>query len=90
MLQSVSITVRGIVQGVYFRQSTKEMALRSGITGEVRNLADGDVLVIATGTEPQLKKLIEWCHKGPETAVISNVIVKDVELKKFDTFKIVK
>jgi acylphosphatase len=90
MLQSVSIIVKGIVQGVYFRQSTKEMALRNGITGEVKNLPDGDVHVFATGTESQLKNFIEWCNKGPETAVISDVVVKNVSLKKFETFRIVR
>ena len=89
-MQSISIRVKGIVQGVYYRQRTKETALRSGITGEVKNLPDGDVYILATGTEEQLQDFIKWCNKGPETAVVSNVIVESVPLQKFSTFKIVR
>jgi acylphosphatase len=90
MQSSISIRVKGIVQGVYYRQRTKETALRSGITGEVKNLPDGDVYILATGTEEQLQEFIKWCNKGPETAVVSNIIVEKVPLKKFSTFKIVR
>jgi acylphosphatase len=90
MNQTVSITVKGIVQGVYYRQSTKETALRTGITGEVKNLPGGDVRIIATGTELQLKNFIEWCNKGPDTAVVSDVFVEKLPLKTFDTFRITK
>lgn len=89
-MQSISIRVKGIVQGVYYRQRTKETALRSGITGEVKNLPDGDVSILATGTEEQLQEFIKWCNKGPETAVVSNIIVEKVPLKKFNTFKVVR
>jgi acylphosphatase len=90
MIQSVSITVKGIVQGVYYRQSTKEKAIRKGITGEVKNLPDGDVHIIATGTEIQIREFIEWCRIGPDTSVVSDVIVKEVPLQSFTDFRIVK
>jgi acylphosphatase len=90
MLQSISITVKGIVQSVYYRQSAKETALRYGITGEVKNLVNADVHIVATGSEQQLKKFVEWCKKGPDTAVVSDVIVEDVGLQSFESFKIVK
>jgi acylphosphatase len=49
MLQTISITVIGLVQGVYYRQSTKEKALELGISGFVKNLPDGNVRILATG-----------------------------------------
>ena len=90
MLQSVSITVKGIVQGVYYRQRTKDTALRAGITGEIKNTPDGDVHIVATGTEQQLQDFVKWCNKGPETAVVSDVIVQTIPLKNFDSFRIVR
>jgi acylphosphatase len=90
MNQSISITVKGIVQGVYYRQRTKEVANKSGITGEIKNLSDGDVFIIATGTEEKLEEFIKWCNKGPETAVVSNVIVNKVPYQEFTAFKIVR
>lgn len=90
MQQTVSITVKGIVQGVYYRQRTKETALRSGITGEVKNLSNGNVHIVATGTKEQLNDFIKWCSKGPETAVVSDVTVEELPLQTFSTFRIIK
>jgi acylphosphatase len=90
MQQTISITVKGIVQGVYYRQRTKETALKSGITGEVKNMPDGNVHIVATGTQEQLDEFVKWCHKGPDTAVVSDVIVKDVPLQSFSSFRIVR
>ena len=66
MEQTISITVSGKVQGVFFRQSTKENALKLGITGEVRNTEDGKVFITATGSKDQLDKYIK-CLKIQST-----------------------
>ena len=49
MQQTLSITITGKVQGVYFRQSAKEKALDLRLTGQVKNLRDGNVHIIASG-----------------------------------------
>ena len=90
MLQTISIKVTGKVQGVFYRQSTKEAAISLNITGEVKNMADGSVHIIATGTDDQLKELIEWCKKGPKRAVVTNVVTENIPLKIFTSFNIVK
>ena len=90
MNQSISITVKGIVQGVYYRQKTREIAIRSGITGEIKNLPGGEVYVLATGSEEKLQEFIQWCNKGPETAVVSDVIVEKIPYREFTGFKIVR
>ena len=90
MLQSISITVEGLVQGVFYRQSTKAKAIESGITGEIKNMPDGTVHIIATGTEPQLNKFIQWCNKGPEMAIVTTVKVEHIPLISFKGFTIVK
>jgi len=90
MLQSISITVEGLVQGVFYRQSTKVKAVESGITGEIKNKPDGTVHIIATGTETQLEKLIQWCKKGPEMAIVTDVKVEKIPTQTFKGFSIVK
>jgi len=90
MLQSISITVDGLVQGVFYRQSTKAIAVELGIAGEIKNKPDGTVNIIATGTEAQLNKLIDWCKKGPEMAIVTNVKVDQISLQAFKGFSIVK
>ena len=89
-MQTISITVSGKVQGVFYRQSTKEKAVALGINGRVENLKNGDVYIIATGTEVQLEALTAWCHLGPSRAVVSKVEVKELPLQLFERFSIEK
>ena len=88
MLQTISITVKGKVQGVFFRQRSKEKALMLGITGKVMNLQNGDVEIIATGTDEQLNKFTEWCMQGPPKAQVDSIKIKDLPIQLFDHFTI--
>jgi acylphosphatase len=63
----------GKVQGVYFRQGTREAAERLGIAGYARNLPDGSVEVVAHGTDPALEELLRWLHRGPSSARVDGV-----------------
>lgn len=89
-MKSVSITVKGVVQGVYYRQSSRQKATSLGIGGEVKNLEDGDVHIIATGSEAQLEEFISWCHEGPRSAIVTGVIVKEIPLQSFSSFRIAR
>ena len=66
--------VAGRVQGVYFRASTREQALRLGLVGYARNLADGRVEVLAKGDDEQLTALEQWLWQGPPTAQVTAVV----------------
>jgi acylphosphatase len=90
MLQTVSIIVTGKVQGVYYRQSTKEKAVALGLNGEVSNRADGSVCIVATGSTPQLDQLVAWCRQGPPRARVEEVVVTPIDLKEFKGFSIVR
>ena len=85
-----SITVFGKVQGVYFRQSTKEMAVAFGLTGQVENLSNGSVYIVATGTKEQLEKLVAWCKHGPAKASVTDIEVIEISEQHFDGFSIVR
>ena len=76
MLQRIHVTVRGRVQGVYFRASTRDPARQLGLAGWVRNCADGSVELLAEGETVKLEQLVTWCHSGPRGAAISDVTVE--------------
>ncbi|HEX4875864.1 MAG TPA: acylphosphatase [Chitinophagaceae bacterium] len=87
-MKTLSIIVTGKVQGVWYRQGTREKAISLGITGVVRNEPDGSVFIIATGTDAQLEDFISWCRQGPPRAQVNNLEVKDLPLQHFDKFVI--
>lgn len=65
--------VRGRVQGVFFRASTRERALELGVSGYARNLPDGCVEVLASGSDQVLGALQEWLRQGPPAARVEGV-----------------
>ena len=90
MQQTVSIVVSGKVQGVFYRQSTREKAIALGITGEVRNMPDHTVHIIATGTASQIEQLIEWCKKGPPRSIVESVESTTIPSQDFSSFTIIR
>jgi acylphosphatase len=67
--------VRGRVQGVAFRASTREAARRAGIDGWVRNLADGGVEAVFEGDPTGVATLLAFCREGPAWAEVSDLEV---------------
>ena len=72
--------VGGKVQGVFFRASTREQALKLGLRGYAKNLPDGRVEVLAEGDERALNALERWLHVGPPMARVELVERGDVEV----------
>ncbi len=79
MTKTVRITVSGKVQGVYYRMYTQMKARELGIRGYVRNLPNGDVEIVATAEDTKLQQLVDWCHVGSPSAVVTNVLVEDIQ-----------
>ena len=88
MVQTFVIIVSGKVQGVYYRQSAKQKAVELGVSGFVKNMPDGSVMLIATGSKEQLSALVEWCRKGPPAARVTDVKVLEEEAHHYDGFTI--
>jgi len=90
-MQAWHIVVSGKVQGVYYRVSTAKRAEQLGVKGWVRNLPNGDVEMVAQGTEDQLNALYNWCHEGPVLAKVESVsrlkVPIDSKLVAFDVLK---
>jgi acylphosphatase len=68
--------VSGRVQGVWFRESLREQAVAAGVTGWVRNLADGRVEAVLEGPEAAVDRVVQWCHHGPPRAHVERVEVQ--------------
>jgi acylphosphatase len=65
--------VSGRVQGVFFRASTRDVAVDLSLTGYAKNLADGSVEVLACGRSEAIDKLAAWLLQGPGRASVSSV-----------------
>ena len=79
-------TIKGRVQGVFFRESTRRVAESLGITGHAINLSNGDVEVLACGDPASLDKLAAYLKEGPTMANVTNVSVEDIEFAEYARF----
>ena len=67
------VIVSGLVQGVFFRVTTRDVADDLGLTGLIRNLRSGDVEIIVEGPREAVERLISWAHKGPRLSKVDEV-----------------
>lgn len=74
----VRARVRGRVQGVAYRASTRAQAHRLGLAGWVRNLPDGAVELEAEGNAEAVAALLAWCEQGPSLARVTGVDVEEL------------
>lgn len=83
-----NITVKGRVQGVGFRYSTRSYANSIGIHGFVKNMSNRDVYIEAEGNLHQLQDLVRWCHQGPPHAHVEHVTYIKGSFQSFAGFEI--
>jgi acylphosphatase len=69
------VIVRGIVQGVFFRASCQQEALRVGAAGWVANRSDGSVEAVFEGSDDVVEHMVRWCRSGPPRAAVTDVDV---------------
>jgi acylphosphatase len=72
-MKRIIIHVYGLVQGVFFRYTTRKIARKLGITGIVKNLPNGSVYIEAEGPEDKLLELIRFAKKGPKAANVESI-----------------
>ncbi len=85
----VHIFVKGRVQGVFFRQSTKEKAQALGVFGWVKNLPDGRVEAVFEGEREKVEELVEWAKKGPIIANVEDIEIRQEQYQgEFNNFEI--
>jgi acylphosphatase len=71
--QTIRLRISGRVQGIGFRDALRSEALRLGVTGWVRNLADGRVECVVQGKPDDVAALLEWARRGPPAARVERV-----------------
>lgn len=72
-----NVVVYGLVQGVWFRGATRDMALSNGVAGWVRNLPDGSVEAVFEGSPDAVADAVTWCGHGPQRALVDTTDVTD-------------
>jgi acylphosphatase len=82
------VAVRGHVQGVFFRETTRRRALAEGLTGWVRNQPDGSVEAVFEGERESVERLVAFVREGPRGARVDWVDVVSDEPEGLDGFEI--
>ena len=78
------VILKGLVQGVFFRAFTRDLAQSLDIKGFVKNLPDGTVEVLAEGIPAQMQRFLDGLKKGPPGARVDEMVVEDVEPQGLD------
>jgi acylphosphatase len=88
MISRAHVFVSGIVQGVFFRASTRDEARMLGLKGWVRNLPDGRVEAVFEGEKSAVGQMLLWCAHGPPSAEVTDLETRwedaSSEFKSFD------
>jgi len=71
------LAVRGRVQGVGYRDAAVQAACELGVSGWVRNLADGSVEAHVQGESAAVERFVTWCRRGPPLARVVEVEAAD-------------
>ena len=88
MYERLEATVSGKVQGVFFREHVRRSAKNLNLAGEVENMPDTTVRVVAEGPRELLEKLLKQIQIGSIQSEVRNVEFEwypiTYEFKKFD------
>lgn len=86
----VRLIIKGRVQGVWFRDSTRRQAIGLGVDGWVKNRTDGNVEAVVEGPEEKVGALVKWCHHGPPHAKVTHVdVTREAWTGEFISFDII-
>ena len=81
--------ISGRVQGVFYRASAQQQAVKLGLSGWVRNLPDGRVELLACGDQTVLEELEKWLQIGPDDAKVSNIeVIAESQKELAETFEV--
>lgn len=87
---TIHLTIKGRVQGVYYRASAKEAAEQLNISGWVKNTVEGHVEIAAAGDDEAIDRFIDWCKQGPVRAIVKEVVVTPIGDEAFSGFEVIR
>lgn len=73
------LIITGLVQGVYYRASFEAQARELGLSGWVRNRANGSVEALVAGETQAIERIVEWARRGPPRARVDEVAVMEAD-----------
>jgi acylphosphatase len=76
------LRIKGRVQGVGYRYALRQEAERLGITGWVRNRADGSVEALVHGEAQAVEAVIAWARMGPPAAQVRDIAISPAEAEE--------
>ena len=82
------VVVHGQVQGVFFRDSTRERAQSRGVAGWVRNRSDGAVEAVFEGVPDAVESMVRFASEGPGRADVADVEVSEEEPEGLSDFDV--
>ena len=82
------VKVHGRVQGVFFRDSTRERAQAHGVAGWARNLPDGSVEAVLEGEPEAVERVVRFLQTGPAHADVDDVEVEEESPEGLSGFSI--
>ena len=82
------VIVHGLVQGVFFRDSTRRLAQRHGVAGSVSNRADGAVEAVFEGEADAVERLVAFSREGPRGAQVESIEVTEEEPEGLSGFSV--
>ena len=89
-MKRATIIVDGVVQGVGFRYTVRRIAKSLGLAGQVKNMDDGSVEIVAEGSEQDIESLIQHMRGVKKPAIVEDIRVSyQSATKKGKSFSII-
>jgi acylphosphatase len=85
---AIRVRIEGRVQGVGFRAFVESEARKRGLTGWVRNRADGAVEAVFAGEEQVVREVVEACRRGPRAAIVRQLTETPAALESWREFSV--
>lgn len=89
-MKSIRIKISGKVRSVGFRFFVKQVALMHGLIGTVSYSGKDCLIIEASGNDPDLKELIDYCRIGSFGSVVDDIEVTEMPVKKYASFEIIE
>lgn len=89
-METLHLLISGKVQGVFFRETSRQLAEKLAIKGWIKNTFDGKVEALITGEEKALNDFVNFCKVGPDRAVVDEVKVSKQHTIDFEKFEIIR